>query len=282
MTLILIAFFASCSQENRQNEAIQNAKTRTAENSTEKISELPLGFNFGMTQEEVMENINQLLQEGIVKKIGNDYYEYVYELSSGEKFETDIKFRYYEGELYALSFSFPYSVEGNDKFAFDVDNDLTEKLDTTYSRVSYYEKGDYFKDGKSKMIFTKWFKGNQYIFLRHALGSDLTYLNAPIDKIISDKRRKETIQRAMDNMNNVEVKNSSWDGSVSQVKSYLKSNLKDPKSYEGIEWSKVSKTSDGYMVRHKYRAKNSFGGYVVENQVFYLNNKGNVTKVVNY
>lgn len=67
--------------------------------------------------------------------------------------------------------------------------------------------------------------------------------------------------------------NSEWDGSVYPVKLYLKKNLKDPDSYEAIEWSKVQKTNEGYMVRHKYRAKNSFGGYVIENKVFYLNKK---------
>jgi hypothetical protein len=73
------------------------------------------------------------------------------------------------------------------------------------------------------------------------------------------------------------VINSAWDGSVSQVKTWLKANLKDPKSLECIEWSKVSKQSDGgYMVRVKYRAKNGFGGYVVENKVFFLDSTGTV------
>jgi len=31
-----------------------------------------------------------------------------------------------------------------------------------------------------------------------------------------------------------------------------------------------------YWVRHKYRAKNSFGGYVIENKIFYLDEQGNV------
>jgi hypothetical protein len=73
------------------------------------------------------------------------------------------------------------------------------------------------------------------------------------------------------------VENSSWDGSVFHVKQYLKKNLKDPDSYEGIEWSPVQKLSDGtFSVRHKYRAKNSFGGFVVENQVFVYDAQGNV------
>ena len=79
------------------------------------------------------------------------------------------------------------------------------------------------------------------------------------------------------------VRSSSYDGSVRQVKTYLKRNLKDPDSFEAIEWSPLNKQSNGgYSVRCKYRAKNSFGGYVVENQVFYLDSKGNVTHYLNY
>lgn len=79
------------------------------------------------------------------------------------------------------------------------------------------------------------------------------------------------------------VFNSAWDNSVWQVEKYLKKNLKDPKSYEGIEWSKVVKTkTGGYMVRHKYRAKNSFGGYVISNQVFILDADGHVIQVMDY
>ena len=73
------------------------------------------------------------------------------------------------------------------------------------------------------------------------------------------------------------VKNSSWDGSVFHVKQYLKRTLKDPDSYEGIDWSEVQKTDDGnFLVRHKYRAKNSYGGFVIENQIFTYDSEGNI------
>ena len=81
----------------------------------------------------------------------------------------------------------------------------------------------------------------------------------------------------------VRVKNSAWDGSVSQVKSWLKDNLKDPDSLDFIEWSTVSKTSTGgCMVRVKYRAKNSFGGYVVDNKVFFLSSGGTVLSSIDF
>jgi hypothetical protein len=83
----------------------------------------------------------------------------------------------------------------------------------------------------------------------------------------------------MDTDGTSNVKNSVYDGSVHQVEQYLKGTLKDPKSYDAMEWSNVEHNSDGqHIVRHKYRAKNSYGGYVIENKIFYLDDKGNVIK----
>jgi hypothetical protein len=82
------------------------------------------------------------------------------------------------------------------------------------------------------------------------------------------------------------VYNSPYDASVSQVEIYLKEQyLKDPDSYESISWGTVvlyDDVNDNYMVRHKFRAKNSFGGYDVEDKVFYLDKNGNVTDVKDF
>lgn len=69
---------------------------------------------------------------------------------------------------------------------------------------------------------------------------------------------------------------------IAGVRYYLKHKyLKDPDSYEGIEWGAFgSYNKDTYFALHKYRAKNSFGGYVVEEKVFVLDKEGNVLKVV--
>ena len=154
----------------------------------------------------------------------------------------------------------------------EIEAEISDKLGDNYKRISYYEG-----EGNKKMIFTKWFKGNQYIFLRKAIFNDISIVNAPIAKIISDAETEELLNNTQ--QGNAKVENSSWDGSVSQVKKYLKSTLKDPDSYKSVEWGNVVKTNNGYMVRHKYKAKNSFGGYVMENNVFYLDFSGNVTSV---
>ena len=79
---------------------------------------------------------------------------------------------------------------------------------------------------------------------------------------------------------NAIVQNSYLDASVSQVERYLKAKLSDPYSYESMEWSAVNEMSGNgdyrYWVRHKYRAKNGYGGYVIENKIFYLDSNGNV------
>ena len=76
----------------------------------------------------------------------------------------------------------------------------------------------------------------------------------------------------------LEVRNSPWDGSVGVVERYLKSSyLKDPDSFQAIEWGKVVKGCGTYAVALKFRARNSFGGYVVETRVFSLDADGVVT-----
>lgn len=73
------------------------------------------------------------------------------------------------------------------------------------------------------------------------------------------------------------VENSPWDGSVYAVERYLKRSLKDPDSFKAVEWSPVRKGCGNYTVGLSYRAKNGFGGYVVEQAVFTLDADGNVT-----
>ncbi len=75
----------------------------------------------------------------------------------------------------------------------------------------------------------------------------------------------------------VMAQNSSWDNSVPNVKLYLKETRLDPSSLEIIETSSVRKNSDGSSsVDCTYRAKNVFGGYVVEKKTFQMDSTGKV------
>lgn len=55
------------------------------------------------------------------------------------------------------------------------------------------------------------------------------------------------------------------------VSLYLKQSLNDPDSYEPIEWGPIIKNGVIYSIRHIYRAKNVFGGYIKCDQIFFLN-----------
>lgn len=102
-----------------------------------------------------------------------------------------------------------------------------------------------------------------------------------------EERRKEADIRAAENAK-AEAKRkaslpcgiepSAWDGSIRPVKDFIEKNLPDRKSFEAIEWSKVLQSGPGEcVVRLKFRAKNGFGGYVIENMLFSFDRTGRVT-----
>ncbi|MBQ2884509.1 MAG: hypothetical protein IJE43_12170 [Alphaproteobacteria bacterium] len=276
LTITLLILMISCDNSARQNEINRSemdvAQTK-AELSSENISELPLNFEFGMTRDEVNKHLEKLVKKGVISKKGDKYYDYDYILESGQKIGTSIETSFYEDRLYDLYFSL-YGLKFDYELIAAIDKEITNKVDSTYKRISYYML-DY---DDSKMWIIKWFKENQYIYLRNAAGTDIHFVNAPIERIADEKRNQKLLERARMKAG-IEVKNSSLDGSVSQVVKYLKNNLKDPDSYESIEWGNVTETDNGYIVRHKYRAKNSFGGYVIEHQIFHIDWQGNITSV---
>ena len=279
LTISILILMISCdnsAQQNEINKSKMDAAQTKAELSSENISELPLNFEFGMTRDEVNKHLEKLVKKGIISKMGNKYYNYDYILESGQKVETYIETRFYEDRLYDLYFSL-YGEKFDYEFIVAIDKEITNKVDSTYERISHYML-DY---DDSKMWIIKWFKENQYVYLRNAYGTDIHFVNAPIEKIASEIERQKLLGKARMKAG-TEVKNSSWDGSVSQVVKYLKNNLKDPNSYESIEWGNVTETDNGYVVRHKYRAKNSFGGYVIEHQLFHIDWQGNITSVSSY
>jgi len=76
------------------------------------------------------------------------------------------------------------------------------------------------------------------------------------------------------------VRNSLFDGSVSQVEEFLENNLKDPQSLQVTHWGKVVKIGENYSVYVSYRAKNSFGGYDSENRSFIFDSNGNIIQTL--
>ena len=68
------------------------------------------------------------------------------------------------------------------------------------------------------------------------------------------------------------VHNDVLDASVRQVKQFLKKNLNDPESYDGVEWSPVSQNphTKWFIARHKYRANNQYGATQIYTKSLHL------------
>lgn len=95
------------------------------------------------------------------------------------------------------------------------------------------------------------------------------------EQLIDLKKRLTEAQSTIKEIGQKPV-NSAWDAAIKPVQDFLKKNLKDPESVKYDEWSPVILASYGgekcWAVRCRYRAKNSFGGYVLTNQIFYIRN----------
>lgn len=294
-SLCIISLLCSCSNQANKKEAVvdpineinkqkADSLTKLAESSHESISELPLNYSFSMSETEVANHTNDLLNKEVLTSLGNDTKVYSYTTKKGIKVEYYLHFWYYGGRLYQFQLDVPTDYR-EDSIYTAIEEELNYKVDSTYKKISYWN--DY-PEHEEKFVFNEWFKGNQIIefikFYPKTLGARINYYNAPINKVASEieSQRMQDESRARLRMKDVGVENSTYDGSVSKVEAYLKSNLKDVSSYESVEWSNVTPTDNGYMVRHKYRAKNSFGTYELVNQVFYLNGNGDVIGVSAY
>jgi len=266
--LITIAFalivIISCNQtSNNSGYANYKELVKNELNSGIRQDTIILGYIFGMTENEVKAHTNKLIQNKEVRKEDDKL---IFELQIGDK---------------AVPFSYGTRTY-NDKLNFlraETDNiraiELNNYLKELYGDYQYMS----YPNRKMSMQMTDyyWIEGNRQIRSSQISGAFSETVLIYEDK--SNEEPIEAIDISTQQYVNVKVQNDPWDGSVSQVKDYLKDNLKDPKSYESIEWSEVQRAGDNYKVRHKYRAKNSYGGYVIENQVFTINKQGQIIDI---
>ncbi|MDD5013688.1 MAG: hypothetical protein PHW73_01120 [Atribacterota bacterium] len=66
------------------------------------------------------------------------------------------------------------------------------------------------------------------------------------------------------------------------VKTYLKQTLNDPYSYEDIAWSSVNKITATklYIIKHRFRVKNAFGIYILQDYMFSIDSTFKVEESV--
>lgn len=250
---------------------------RNAFNSSITELETPEGFKFDMSEDKWNEALNHLNP----KEFNYDtYYEwqlgsskyagYIYKVRFHEEklcyYEIWIKGKFYKGKIVSLT-------------ANDIENIIS------YYKDKIEDESDYMCSSEIDFSFKTyvWAKDNLMLELLCPIESSdpvmIKCMNHPVWASIVDDDNAASSYSSPTTMPSVTVKNNKWNGGVKQVEDYLERTLRDPDSYESIEWSEVKSKDDGYYVRHKYRAKNGFGGYVVTNQLFHLDFNGNVVDV---
>lgn len=309
----MFLLLTGCTDEDQNDKNLQLAKQaiEQAAVSDETIMDLPFGFSFTMTSAKANKHIDSLQQKGIISNIKNSSFDYQYPEYSG--LIAGIELFFVDDRLCRLA----YQVKNKDQFFEDWLKEYGKILKESYenSHKFYIPVGGLKEEShldkvlirtKANKVFMRKdiiYKGSEpneivYVYDNQPMAQNLPKYQTKKEMSLGDERIRKLIEFEIfceENKDEIEkyieeskpaesekVENSPWDGSVFQVKQYLKQYLKDPKSYESLEWSQVQENGSNYIVRHKYRAKNSFGGFVIENQVFTLNKNGEVISVSNY
>ena len=250
---------------------------RNASSSPITVLETPEGFRFDMSEEKWSEALNRQKPKennygpNYEWKFGNSKYAgYIHKVRFHEMklcyYEIWIKSRFSNGKLVKLTSNDLNNIISHYKSKIEDETDYMNSYDLNFSFKTYV-----------------WAKNNMILELLCPAEPDypviIRCMNNPVWEEVEKDDHGASSYSPTTIIPSAEVKNNKWNGGVKQVEDYLASTLRDPDSYESIEWSEVKKKGDGYYVRHKYRAKNGFGGMVVTNQLFHLDFSGNVVDV---
>ena len=105
----------------------------------------------------------------------------------------------------------------------------------------------------------------------------------PEEKSVFMKEERPFLPDSCRNQNDDSIRGekpeqSRKDGSVQIVKDYIEENAKYPRSIRYKEWSKVADFGDMWVVRCKFKGKNSLGEIADNDMWFYIQN-GKVIKM---
>lgn len=295
--LIFVVLFSSCDSKRKQMiQNINKAWTLIERASKQPETDLavPMGFVLGCTDEEFEVHCADLIKQNGGRDEGSVIYINSKEFGGVEREVRLQKFNYfsdpntetpYVSQIEFIFDEFRYNGRSNGGWGVLCDY-ISKKFDESWEMVEFNLK-DADEEISTGDYYRYWIRGNMAVELyREGFWGFicLTFYNVPKtdtkflrDKVNMELQINEDVKKNREEIENrPQIVNSAWDGSVWQVKNYLKKNLKDPDSYESIEWGKVIKEGKEYKVRHKYRAKNSFGGYVIEEWIFTIDESGNV------
>ena len=301
ISLIGIMFATSCKNDEQKLQDKINYTYGLLEQACHQPEinmSVPLGFDLSFTEDELQSHCDKLINTNG----GRREYSTIYlNTSVFGDVEREVRITYFNyfsdpntqtDELSSIGFIFDEFRDNRSSNGgwLELKKVIDETFDNSWAVSEFdLEQTD---DSSYEDYYKYWIKDNIAVELHYDAFPryvTLIFYNVPKygtkffkDEIERTLGIKASVKKNIDSTPQYDIQNSPWDGSVWQVKKYLKSSLKDPKSYEGIEWSGVIKDGETYKVRHKYRAKNSFGGYVVEEYIFVLNKYGDVIDVMEF
>ena len=267
----LIIAISSCKSESDYEKYLRMINEACSSPVTELVT--PDKFNFNMSEDEYNSFIDSLPHKDI-----DDYTYWLFHI---------------EDEVYAASFSEPdffeeklckYKIWINHRIVNDSLEDLSPN---DINKIVEHYKTSLGEECELAVLPERLITSDTYLLIKGNLAITITRSHSSGSLFIECENRPASFEVEYIKSESshkiiaptASVKNNKWNGGVKQVEDYLERTLRDPDSYESIEWSEVKTKDDGYYVRHKYRAKNGFGGMVVTNQLFHLDFSGNVVDV---
>ena len=160
-----------------------------AEQSDEIETDLFLGFKFGMSDKEVDNYLKQLVKEGKVYLNDTREYQYDYNNKSGITYYINFAPLYHDDKLYEITYPIKSSLIPSSGDYIFMASDFIRSERGTQFRLHITE------DILGEAVYTC-IKDNLVVEFKNTSTSVLKYINAPVERIVSDLKALENQERA--------------------------------------------------------------------------------------
>ena len=193
---VIIPFFLCCSCLNKQNNStIEKDELNSAIHKAEKIQDYEdrifMGFRFGMSQEEVNNHFQSLLDSGKITLDYNDTYKYMYGTSKGN-IETNFSTQYHEGKLCEFILSF----HEIDNKVFSSPELIMQFAQETFQKKAFDDDYSFYIDSVAGEHLYYYIKNATIVKFSSLVNPYMSYMCAPLCK----ERDNDTSKKEHENV----------------------------------------------------------------------------------
>jgi hypothetical protein len=191
--------FAGCSspkKDDREREGKLQLAVKAAEESRFIEAELFLGFKFGMSKDEIGKHLSNLMSQGEIYLNEKGKYQYDFIDKHGIKYYFNFTPEYYDEKLYKMIYhitSALHIADGNEYYFIRDAFGHSDRMTSFHSFIT--------KDVTDEAVYTC-IKDNLVITFKSIAGSVMIYENAPISKIIRERRDAEIERKSKKSSSN--------------------------------------------------------------------------------